>query len=142
MAVIACTLSVAKAQDNALGIRIGYGIELSYQRMLHDNNRLELDLGLSGFSQDFNLAGIYQWVWDLSGLAPGFNWYAGVGATVGLWGKNFGAGVNGNVGVEYNFNIPIALSLDWRPGLYFISNASPKVGFQWQGIALGLRYKF
>lgn len=141
LAVIACTFSIAKAQDNAIGVRFGYGIELSYQRMLHANNRLELDLGLSGFSRDFNLAGVYQWVWDL-GVAPGFNWYAGVGATLGLWDKNFGLGINGNIGIEYNFNIPLAISLDWRPGLYYINKADPNFQFQWTGIALGIRYKF
>lgn len=79
----------ANAQEiskNALGVRLGdsdgFGAEISYQRALSDNNRLEFDLGLrSGKGYDgFKLAGLYQWVWQLDGR---FNWFAGVGGGVG-----------------------------------------------------------
>ncbi len=81
----------AQAQDiskNALGLRLGdndgFGGELSYQRGLGDNNRLELDLGWrnSNNVDALKLTGIYQWVWNIEG---GFNWYAGVGGGVGSW---------------------------------------------------------
>ena len=73
--------SAQEISDNAIGLRLGdsdgFGAEISYQRALGDNNRLELDLGWrDGKNYDgFKLAGLYQWVWDLDG---GFNWYAGV----------------------------------------------------------------
>ena len=45
----------------------------------------------------------------------------------------------GQVGLEYNFaGIPLQASLDWRPTLYVI----PGVGLGWDGVALGVRYKF
>ena len=86
----------AQAQDiskNALGLRFGgsngFGTEVSYQRGLSDNNRLELDLGwrnrrdYDGYDDDaVKLTGIYQWVWNIDG---GFNWYAGVGGGVGTY---------------------------------------------------------
>jgi len=136
------------AQDiskNALGIRIGdndgLGAEISYQRGLKENNRLELDLGFRS-RNNFNiikLAGIYQWVWNIEG---GFNWYAGIGGGfVNFNSKNrnnrfdndndndndnnfsetnlFAAG---DVGIEYNFDGPILVSLDFRPEFGFISN--------------------
>ena len=56
----------------------GFGGEISYQRGLSKNNRLELDLGWRD-GKDYNafkLTGIYQWVWNIEG---GFNWYACVG---------------------------------------------------------------
>jgi len=71
--------------DNAIGLRLGdsdgFGAEISYQRALGENNRLELDLGLrSGNNFDgFKLAGLYQWVWQLDG---DFNWYAGAGGGI------------------------------------------------------------
>ncbi len=147
LAVIACTLSVAKAQDNTIGLRFGYGFaEASYQRMLSQDNRLEINLGLGAFDFDaivLNLSGTYQWVWDLSALAPGFNWYAGAGASVGLWGSDFGLGVHGTIGIEYNFeNIPLALSLDYRPGYSLPITGEGKGNFDYEGACLAVRYKF
>lgn len=52
---------------NALGLRLGdndgFGAELSYQRKLSGNNRLELDLGFrnSDYYDALKLAAIYQW---------------------------------------------------------------------------------
>jgi len=143
------TLSI-NAQDiseNAIGVRFGsndgLGGEISYQRKLSSENRLELDLGWRNNSNTdaYKLAGIYQWVWSLGNQ---FNWYAGVGGGVGNW-KNktvndsqtllFAAG---NIGVEFNLDIPLLISLDYRP----------EIGFNkiYDGlnsdIALGLRYQF
>ena len=74
--------------DNAIGLRLGdsdgFGAEISYQRALGDNNRLEADLGWrSGDGYDgFKLTGVYQWVWELDG---NFNWYAGAGGGLGSY---------------------------------------------------------
>lgn len=144
-----------QAQDiskNALGLRLGdndgFGGEISYQRGLSSNNRLEFDLGWRNSKNvdAFKLAGLYQWVWNIDG---GFNWYAGVGGGVGSW-KFDNAGesdsgtflfVAGDIGIEYNFQeAPIQLSLDFRPELYFSDdwredNFGPD-------IALGIRYRW
>ena len=147
--------ALSNAQDiseNAIGLRLGdsdgFGAEVSYQRALSDNNRLEIDLGLrSGNGYDgFKLAGLYQWVWQLDGA---FNWYAGVGGGVGSYSfdkpfndKNddsetffFAAG---DIGIEYNFDIPLQLSLDARPELGF-GDFRDDLDFD---IALGIRYRF
>jgi hypothetical protein len=133
---------------NALGLRLGdsdgFGAEISYQRGLSDNNRLELDLGWrSGNSYDgFKLTGLYQWVWNIDG---GFNWYAGAGG--GLGSYNFDDNdfddetfffVAGDIGIEYDFDIPLILSLDFRPEIGF-SNYNDDVNFD---IGLGIRYQF
>jgi len=137
--------------ENAIGLRIGdndgFGAEVTYQRALSDNNRLEIDLGIrSGKNYNgFKLAGLYQWIWLLDG---GFNWYAGVGGGVGNYSYNlpfqfkdesetflFAAG---NIGIEYNFDIPLLVSLDFRPELGF-GNFRDDLGFD---VALGLRYQF
>lgn len=136
---------------NAIGIRAGagngLGTEISYQRAMGSNNRLEIDLGLN--SNDnltvIGINGVYQWVWNLDG---GLNWYAGAGAAVATWdydddfpgspegGLNIGA--TGQLGLEYNFDFPLLLSLDWRPNFWVLDDA----GFDWNGIALGIRYQF
>ena len=141
--------------DNAIGLRIGdsdgFGAEVSYQRALGSNNRLELDLGLrSGSDYDgFKLAGIYQWVWNIDG---GFNWYAGPGAGLGSYGyKHYDkndrkvkdnqtfAFIAGDIGIEYVFDIPLMLSLDFRPELAFGNDYNDDLDFD---IALGIRYRF
>ena len=151
----------AQAQDiskNALGLRLGdndgFGGEISYQRGMGSNNRLELDLGWRNSKNvdAFKLVGLYQWVWNIEG---GFNWYAGVGAGVGSWSYD-GPGdpdpdggsfilAAGDIGIEYNFQeAPIQLSLDFRPELYFGDNRNDLDGYDSFGpdIALGIRYRF
>jgi hypothetical protein len=146
LAVIACSFTFAKAQDNAIGLRFTNGAEVSYQRLLGSSNRLEVNLGLEGFSFDpfsLNVSGTYQWVWDLSALAPGFNWYAGVGASVGMAGDIFSVGVHGNIGIEYNLkSIPLAFSLDYRPGYVLPFAEGAKGAFYYEGVGFAVRYKF
>lgn len=147
----------SQAQDiskNALGLRLGdndgFGGEISYQRAMESNKRLELDLGWrnSNDIDAFKIVGLYQWVWNIDG---GFNWYAGVGTGLGNWNyskdgiKDDGIFIlgAGNVGIEYNFSgFPLQLSLDFRPELYFGSDyADYRDGFG-PDLALGIRYKF
>ncbi|EDP70788.1 hypothetical protein FBALC1_08513 [Flavobacteriales bacterium ALC-1] len=134
--------------DNAIGLRIGdndgLGTEISYQRALGDNNRLELDLGWrSGNSfTAFQLTGLYQWVWQLDG---DFNWYAGVGGGVAsinfdnndIDGDTF-VFAAGDIGIEYNFDFPLQLSLDFRPELGF-GDYRDDLDFD---IAFSVRYRF
>ncbi|TXD54275.1 MULTISPECIES: hypothetical protein [unclassified Polaribacter] len=111
----AISLNAQDISNNAIGLRFsggnGFGGEISYQKALNDNNRLEIDLGLGNGLSDFKATGLYQWVWTIEDR---FNWYAGFGAglisteEVGI----YGAGV---IGIEYNFNAPFILSLDYRP---------------------------
>lgn len=129
-----------QSEKNAIGLRLGWGAEASYQRVLSSSNRLEADLGID-FGDGINFAGLYQWVFDLSGLAPGFNWYVGPGVGLSLWSSDFAVGVLGNIGIEYNFRFPLQLSLDWRPGAY-INTASTNFGFSYQGVCIGARYRF
>lgn len=152
VAIVGC-ISFANAQSispNAIGLRLGdndgFGAEVSYQRGLGDNNRLEFDLGWrSGKNYDgFKLAGLYQWVWVLDG---NFNWYAGAGGGIGSYSfdapgfdddsETF-AFIAGDIGIEYNFDIPLLLSLDFRPEIGF-GDFNDDLDFD---IALGIRYQF
>ena len=145
----------AQADGKSIGLRLGYPTELSYQMSLNDANRLEFGLGFrsSGYFDTnystFSLSGVYQWVWNLSALSDGFNWYAGIGASVGYYSFNSYSGVPisilGQVGIEYNFkDLPVRLSLDYRPALQLTGagNGFAGNGFIGDGIALGVRYRF
>ncbi len=138
--VIAASFS-ANAQDisdNAIGLRFGggngVGGEISYQKALGNNNRLEIDLGLANEFANFKATGLYQWVWSLEDK---FNWYAGFGG--GIVSANgtgiYGAGV---IGIEYSFNAPVLLSIDYRPE---IGIAGGLDGLN-SDIALSVRYQF
>ncbi len=146
------TSHAQRISDNAIGLRLGdsdgFGTEISYQRALGENNRLEFDLGWrSGSNYDaFRLTGLYQWVFNLDG---NFNWYVGAGG--GIANVNFDnvpAGVDdsetyiyaaGDIGIEYDFDIPLLLSLDFRPEFNFNDNIEDDIDFD---IALGIRYQF
>jgi len=144
--LVATGLSAQSIAKNAIGIRVGdndgVGGEISYQRALQENNRLEVDLGWrnSNDVDAFKLVGLYQWVHSLDG---NFNWYVGVGGGIGSFdaGETDGSFllVAGNVGIEYDFDIPLLISLDVRPELGFNDNYSDDLDFD---IALGLRYQF
>ena len=143
-------MNAQEIADNAIGLRLGdddgFGAEISYQRALGGNNRLELDLGIrSGNNYDgFKLTGLYQWVWHLDG---NFNWYAGAGGGVGSYSVDVPGNddfddtflfLAGDVGIEYNFDIPLQLSIDIRPELGF-GDFRDDVGID---LALGIRYQF
>ena len=138
--------------ENAIGVRFGdnngIGGEISYQKKLNQFNRLEVDLGYRDHDDydAFKLTGIYQWVWNID---EGFNWYAGFGAGIGSWsyGKGFmgddddGLFLNadGNVGIEYNFDIPILISLDFRPEIGILGDYGKDTDLD---LALSIRYQF
>ncbi len=143
------TLS-AQVDGKAIGLRLGggfgYGAEVSYQHPLGPDHRLEIDLGANGGG--FGLNGIYHWVKDLSDLADGFNWYYGFGVGLGsynfsyntntLLSRSLNIGLLGQIGIEYKFEIPITLSLDYRPGIYFMNGFDSS----YDGICLAARYRF
>src|SRR5690606_19581049 len=135
--------SIAK---NAIGLRIGdndgFGAEVSYQRGLSENNRLEFDLGWrsSNDIDAFKLAALYQWVWNIDG---GFNWYAGAGGGIGSFETLYHNGTfvfaAGDIGIEYNFDIPLLISVDMRPEIGFNDDYSDDLDLD---IALSIRYQF
>lgn len=142
----------ANAQG-ALGLRLGggtfFGGELSYLTSM-DGNRWELDLGFGG-GHDWSclsFTGAYQWDWN---IVAGLNWFIGPAGQVNfVFDHNysdFGLGIGGQIGLEYDFNdlgAPIQLSLDARPLCHFWFSghyATNVCGFGW-GAALGIRYTF
>lgn len=113
-------MDAQEISKNALGLRFGgnngVGAEVSYQRGLTENHRLEFDLGWRNDNNfdAFKLTGLYQWVWNIDG---GFNWFAGAGAGIGAvdYGNDYNSHNNnddtdffayaaGDIGIEYNFD--------------------------------------
>jgi hypothetical protein len=146
-------LSAQSLSDHTLGLRLGdsdgLGAEISYQKSIGRYNRAEFNLGWRDSREfdAFKLTGVYQWVHNLDG---GFNWYYGFGGGVGS--VSFEQNPNedndglflfaaGNLGVEYDFDIPLVLSLDFRPEVGILGYDGFDDSFDFD-IALGIRYQF
>ena len=130
----------ASAQPRAIGLRGGWGAELSYQHGF-GADFLQADLGLNTFdsvhgSVVYNFM-IAQPAWTSRGE---WGFYAGPGASVGLGvgeANYLTLGAAGMVGLEYTFWFPLQLSIDFRQhigignGLWCPSS-----------VGLGIRYRF
>ena len=153
--------SAQNISDHTIGLRLGdsdgLGAEISYQKSLTSSTRLEVNLGWrdSRAYDAFKIAGVYQWVLPLDG---DFNWYYGVGG--GLGNVDFeprpiqGSATNyedvdgglfvfgaGNLGIEYNFDFPLVLSLDIRPEIGILGYSEFSDNFDFD-IGFGIRYQF
>ena len=138
--------AVSVAQPKALGVRIGYGVDLSYEHNVSSADFLEFELGLDdGFHGDaFHVDGVYNFMIAQPNWTAGtWGFYGGPGASVAMYnGDNntLYAGIVGNLGLEYTFNIPLQLSLDVRPRLMFGDGGVWSDGIFTFG--LGIRYAF
>ena len=133
----------ASAQPRALGLRGGWGAELSYQHGF-GSDFLQADLGLNTFnsvhgSVIYNFM-IAQPAWTSRGE---WGFYAGPGAGVGLALGDvnyFALSAAGMVGLEYTFDFPLQISLDFRQHI--------GLGFGGHGVwypssvGLSFRYRF
>ncbi len=152
LVLAAATLAAVavSAQPRAIGARLGYGVEVSYQHSLSPASMISAEFSFPAY-YGVGVAATYDWInpfhatipWEYKGE---WNWYLGAGAGLAYYFTgNFGMGVGGRVGVEYNFWFPLQLSFDWRPlfGPEF-GGDKPKFwgGGLYEGIALGVRYKF
>lgn len=127
------------AQSRAIGLRAGYGGELSYQHSFGSNFG-EFDLGWWG-----NHSAVFTGAYDFILAGDGdFNVYLGPAAQLGTWlgdHSGFNLGVGAQFGFEYNFPIPLQISLDWRP-MFSLVRPDEVKGFHGEGVALGIRYRF
>lgn len=151
--VIFATVAL-NASPRAIGGRIGYGLEVSYQHGLNSGNMVSIDAGIAAL-RGIEVAATHDWIfnisaWDKKGT---WNWYAGVGAGLGMYdlfhkdrSNVFYLGAAGRIGAEYNFWFPLQLSLDWRP-IIGVKSVDKSWGFNADGLyqgglCLGVRYLF
>ena len=89
-----------------------------------------------------NATFMYDWIWNIQG---GLNWYLGPGFGVGLGlgtnAQTYAVNVGGQIGLEYQFGIPLNLSLDYRPMVNVLGFKGDNWG-NWYGLCLGIRYRF
>jgi len=151
VAFVATSLLMFADGPRAIGGRLGYGAEVSYQHTLGENNMIQLEVGVPYFN-NLEAACTYDWInpggldvpWDKRG---DWNWYAGVGGGIQVPFNFKGAaiGAAGRIGIEYNFWFPLQLSIDFRPmlGLSFSQyGAAFYYDVYGGGLGLGIRYLF
>ena len=144
-------VAYAAAQPRAIGGRLGYGAEFSYEHQL-GQNMISLEVGVPAFN-GLEAACTYDWIDPFGATVPWnekgeWHWYMGVGGAVQWSWKATNAafiGAAGRFGIEYDFWFPLQLSLDFRPtlGVAFTPGAAA-FGYDVYcgGLGLGIRYKF
>ena len=150
------SVAFATAQPRAIGARLGYGAEFSYEHQL-GQNMISLEVGVPAFNS-IEAACTYDWIDPFGATVPWnekgeWHWYMGVGAAA-QWSwlaKNAGfVGACGRFGIEYDFWFPLQLSIDFRPTLGVAlannGNGGLNAAFGYDvycgGLGLGIRYKF
>ena len=100
---------LASAQPKAVGVRIGNGIDLSYEQCLGGLNFLEFEGGLDGYNgNNIHLDGVYNFMIATPDWTSAGSWgfYGGPGAGLAIVnvpdseGASVFAGVVGNLGLE------------------------------------------
>lgn len=136
-ALMVATLTVSAQDYNwAVGVRGGGFSGITAKKNL-DKNALEFGASF-GVGNYLMVDGVYEWQEPV--IAEGFHLYYGGGAYVGLAGNAFWLGAEAVVGLEYRIpiNVPLAVSLDYRPGL----NIIPGLGFNAFNFGFGIKYCF
>ena len=135
-ALMVATLTVsAQDYDWAVGLRGGGFSGLTAKKNMGAN---AIEAGLSLYNGGFTIDGVYEWQQPV--IADGFSLYYGAGAYANIWGGYFGLGAEGVVGLEYRLpiNFPLAISLDYRPGINLIGG----VNFWGGNFGFGVKYCF
>lgn len=142
-------------QPRSVGLRVGSGLEMSYQQNLK-KNFYEVDLGVLGsywqagsgaayypglrFTASYNFE-----VFKAYTRIGGFCLSMGPGVTAGLYGhSDITAGLVAKFDFEYTIgHLPVAIALDCRPNIWFVHNGEPLSIEPCSLVPMGvLRWKF
>lgn len=114
------------------GIRFGRDFSFDATFPLSKAPRLHTAFYVEG---DFALGTYFDWMFSLDGGPKGLRFFPGVGPEF-YFGDNFNFGVAGDFGVEYVFDFPLTIGLDYRPG-FMVTD-----GFNFYGDNWGLTARF
>lgn len=129
----------ASAQDYrfALGVRLSNSMptlnnSVTGKYFVTDRSAVE---GMVSFGSRFGLGALVQIHKPFP--AEGLKWFYGAGAYIGFQDGTTYLGPTGILGLDYKFtNVPINLTLDWKPELDFI----PDINFVPDAFALSVRF--
>lgn len=137
-------------QPKSLGVRVGGECQISYQHnMSADRDFFELDMGVQALGKGLSLAASYDFMLAQPKWTESGQWGFYVGPAVKLayvWmGGYLVAGAQ--VGLEYNFDFPLQISIDIRPAIGVAMEGTCAFFFGGEALygaipALSLRYSF
>lgn len=144
-------VSVSNGQDykTGIGLRAGLANGLTIKHFTREKSAVEFIL--SSRWRGFDVTGLYE-VHNQAFNTERLKWFIGFGGHIGFWNGDYTykywgyegtsytvAGIDGILGLEYSFTeVPINLSLDWKPAFNFVGYN----GFWVDGGALSIRYIF
>lgn len=166
LVLVAAFAAVGFAQPRAIGGRLGVSEEFSYQHSITDMMYVDLTAGVGPLWSTWGAIDVnasFDWSFNIKGI---WNWFVGPTAGVGFgygtayrYYSNspyynspyydgpympFRLNVGGQIGFEWQFNIPLNLTVDWRPTVNVMSFTNPYYK-HWTGLynfGVGLRYRF
>ncbi|NOT37360.1 MAG: hypothetical protein HOP11_08285 [Saprospiraceae bacterium] len=121
--------STTQAQDykSAIGLRLGYPTSISYKHFISEKGAIEGVLGYRGYTYYnwLNLSGFYEHHNAIASVDR-LSWYYGGGASIYKWSydddfypnndfNSLSFGLHGIIGLDYRFDFPLNLSVDWIP---------------------------
>ena len=142
LCLLAGFASVTKAQDytNAVGIRLGPNSAaispgFTIKHFLNEHTAVE---GILGVNNGVGACALYEWYRPIDAVDH-LKWFVGAGAYAAYRFSNTFIGGTGIVGLDYKFDqIPLNISLDWKPELNLIT----KVGFEGSAVGISARFTF
>ena len=121
----------------ALGVRLSNSTptlnnSITGKYFVTDRNAVE---GIISFGSRFGIGGLLEIHKPTN--VDGLRWFYGAGAYVGFENSKTYLGPTGILGIDYKFpNVPINLSVDWKPELDFI----PDINFVPDAFAFSVRF--
>ena len=133
--------------STAGGVRLGFSNGITVKHFLSETMAIEGIL--SSRWRGFQITGLAEFGHHALSTA-GLDFYYGAGAHIGFyngydghpWGKKGESysvlGVDGIIGIEYTFDFPLNISLDYKPSFNILGYS----GFWGDELALSVRYVF
>ncbi|WP_200979094.1 outer membrane insertion C- signal [Echinicola sp. 20G] len=124
-------------QAQELGIRFGDGynnVAIDGVFTLGQFSRVHADVN---FGNGVGVEALWDFLYRPLADVDGLHWYVGAGPA--LWIDDpFYFGAAGEIGVEYHFDFPLAIGVDWRPILWIIEDTD----FRADSFGINIRYVF
>lgn len=131
--VLGSSFSQSKAQANwELGLRFAENISVDATIPIASSPRIRPAVYLS----DFGIATYFDWMFALDGGPTGLKFYPGVGPEF-FFSDGFDFAVGGDFGVEYSFDFPLSIAIDWRPAISFVEGE-----FRANNFGFAARFRF
>ena len=130
----------AQSYKKAFGIRLGpnsAAITAGFTGKYFLNEKAAVE-GIIGINDGLGVCGLYELHFPINAV-NNLYWFAGGGGYVAFRSNTTFIGGAGIIGLDYKFDeLPLNISLDWKPELNLIS----KVAFESSGIGLSARFTF